>query len=188
MFICRGPDFHHHSPPDQSPVSTPLYLILQYSQWPKYWAHTIVALHLAVVYPAPSAKQPWGQTPTREWVPTRQQIDGDRGAARLNIRARLGSPSSHAAFQTSLVGFEPAACPAVAVAIILKTIWVGLFDGVMLWVGGLCMSWVPWPKMLYNYQWGWGQRGVLRSLHSQFKRVRNRRGTTHMLQGATWGV
>lgn len=63
-------------------------------------------------------------------------MDGDRVAARLNTQTRLGSPSAHVALQTSLVGFELVACLAVA----LKTIWVGLFDGVMLWVGGLRMS------------------------------------------------
>lgn len=119
-------------------------LFLQYSQWPKYWGHTIVALYLEVVYPPASGKHPWGQTPseTREWVSTKALTDRwwqgscqteHTGEIRISL---ISSGVTNQFGRIWTCSLPRSGC----IHDVLKTIWVGLFDGVMLWVGGLGMS------------------------------------------------
>lgn len=119
-------------------------LFLQCSQRPKYWGHTIVAPYLEVVYPLPSAKHPWGQTPskTREWMSIKALTDRWwQGSCQTEhtdeIRISLISWGVTNQFGGIWTCCLPLGC---CIHDFLKTIWVGLFDGVMLWVGGLGMS------------------------------------------------
>lgn len=191
MFICRGPGFQHHSPPDQSPVLTPLHLISTVQPMTEpLRAHNRGALFRSCVSTAISPTPLRSNSKWNTWASSKALTDRWwQGSCQTEHTDEIRISPILWGVTNQFGGIWTCSLPrSCCTHDVLKTIWlVYLTVSCFGWVVWVC-HWVPWPKMLYNYHWGWGQRGVLRSLHSQFKRVRNRRGTTHMLQGATWGV